>query len=110
VRRVHAMRAGALAVASPASTRAARVARLNVARAAALQQARHGGTATHVQTVPGGPAPCLACQQLAGRVFTLSEAIAKPPLPCAACTTKPHAGCAPVCRCTYRLFAGDPRE
>jgi hypothetical protein len=95
-------------VATPASTRAAHVARLNVARAAALQQARRAGTATHVQTV-AGPGACAACQQLAGRVFSLTEALAKPPLPCAACTTTPHAGWAPVCRCSYRLVDGQAR-
>jgi hypothetical protein len=88
---------------------AAHVARLNVARAAVLQRARREGTATHVQTVPGGPSPCQACQQLAARVFTLTEAMAKPPLPCSACTTRLHAGWAPVCRCTYRLLDADPR-
>jgi len=96
-------------VAFPARTHAAYVARLNVARAAALQQARRDGTATHVQIVAGGPSPCAACQQLAARVFTLNETLAKPPLPCAACTTKLHAGWPPVCRCTYRLLDHDPR-
>ena len=96
-------------MASPACTCAAHVARLKVGRAAALQAARRAVTATHVQTVAGGAHPCPACQQLAARVFTLNETLAKPPLPCAACTTKLHAGWPPVCRCTYRLLDHDPR-
>lgn len=90
-------------------TRAGLAARLNVARAAALQRARHGGAITHVQTAADGPRPCAECQHLTARVYTLAEALAKPPLPCAGCTTALHAGWAPVCRCTYRFHEGDPR-
>ena len=84
------------------------VARLNVARTAALQEARRAGRATHVQTMPERGA-CAACQRLAERVFALDDAIAKPPLPCAGCTTRAGAGSSPVCRCTYRFHEGDSR-
>lgn len=84
------------------------VARLNVARTAALQQARRAGRATHAQTVPERDA-CPACRQLAGRTFALDDAIAQPPLPCVGCTSRPGAGSGPVCRCTYRFHEGDPR-
>lgn len=83
------------------------VARLNVARTAALQAARRGGRATHVQTVPDRGA-CAACEQLATRLFTLDDAIAKPPLPCVGCTSRPAGGSGPVCRCTYRPHEGRP--
>lgn len=85
------------------------VARLNVARIAALQEARRAGRATHVGTVPERGA-CPACQRLAERVFALDDAIAKPPLPCMGCTTRPGAGSSSVCRCTYRFHEGRPDE
>jgi crotonobetainyl-CoA:carnitine CoA-transferase CaiB-like acyl-CoA transferase len=90
------------------ASRNALVARLNVARAAALQQARRTGRASYVEVVPERGA-CAACQQLAARVFPFGEVLAKPPLPCAACTTRPGGG-ASVCRCTYRFHESDPRE
>ena len=85
------------------------VARLNVARTAALQEARRAGRATHVQTVPERGA-CAACQRLAERVFALDDAIAQPPLPCVGCTTRPSAGAGPVCRCSYRFNEAPARE
>ena len=93
---------------APLHSRNMIVARLNVARTAALQEARRAGRATHVQTVPGRGA-CASCQRLAERVFTLDDAIAQPPLPCVGCTTRPDAGEGPVCRCTYRFDEGPAR-
>lgn len=93
-------------MALPASHNAL-VARLNVARAAALQQARRMGGITHVEVVPERGA-CAACQQLSARVFPFGEVLAKPPLPCAGCATR-RGGAPPVCRCTYRFHESDPR-
>lgn len=44
---------------------------------------------------------CEACEQLAGQVLTIDDALARMPIPCQKCTHEAHGGMMGFCRCSY---------
>ena len=62
------------------------------------------GVVTGVRVKPGKADICAACQASAGKTYTLEQALAEQPLPCAGCTCDETGNDPGLCRCYYSMI------
>jgi hypothetical protein len=75
---------------------------LEQSRKMELTEFKKGGYVEKVSIITAGDASCEACQKLAGRVFTVDEALEQMPIPCEDCTFDFRGRGQPGwCRCLY---------